>query len=347
MAYEFSKATKLYLECQDILLAAEDRFKRELGNMLREVQRRFSRKGWASRFACDPPAQIQIFRQHWPAIESGIHYEARAFENFRRQGIVDLSLHIEHDVPNQEAICYRIRQMLRRYGAKVLQYCATAMPDQPKEDILKGSIRLVDLTVDSLCDTLERMTETESFLDEALFLTDKRTIWRTDFSPTCPEINSNWFGNIGSQEIAYSKGRIGSSALRIDGTQPNARRGIDYESGCYSVLLHSAYSLTNGNGLNVTVVVKTHKGGIFRLYGEGHKGRTAEGHPLEFPQAFSLKRIVEPSETWQCLTWHEIVPSVEQINYDFAKEGLWCVMIVKTNDTEFLVDSIELAQNSP
>lgn len=347
MAHEFSKATKLYLESQDILVAAEDRFKRELGNMLRQVQRHFLQKGWASRFTSDPPEEIKIFRQHWPTGNSGIHYEARAFENFRRQGIIDLSLHIEHEVPNQEAVCHRIRQLLRRYATQVFKCCASVTPDYPKEDILKTSIRLTDLTVDSLCAILEHMTETESFVDEALFLTDKKTIWRNDLSVNSPEINLKWFGNKGGQEIAYSKGRIGSRAFKIDGTQPNARPEMDYKSGCYSVHANPMYGLNNGREVYVTIAVKTSKGGILRFHGEGHKGQTAEGHIVEFPQAFSLKRTIDPLDTWQCLTWKEHVPSIEHVGYDFAKDGLWCVMIVKTNDTEFLVDSIELAQNSP
>lgn len=347
MTNEFSKTTKLWLQKQDVLMAAEERFRREWAAILIKTQTRMAADGWLSRRWGEPLDMIQLSRNSWPNSPAGIHYEIICNSEFCRRDIVDLSLHVEQDIPEQELVCERLRELLRPYAAQILKTlapCTPVMPDEPLHDIVKGSLPLVDVSVDSLTKILQDLIQTKSFVDEALFSAGKETIWRTDFSANSPPVCLGWFGNDGGQQIAAQMGRFNSAAMRINGTRPNARREMSFEQGCYSLIIEDTDKIENDVEYYVCIVLKTNKGGKLHIRGDGHKGLTPEGYPAELPLAFLWECMIERADQWQCLIWQGKIPSVKKAGYNFSKSRTWIVMNVDTPDTEFLIDSIEIGR---
>ena len=343
----FSDITKLYIAKQDILIEAEHRFRREWAEILTEVRRRLSRGGWAFRTDIEPPhEELKIRRANWPDGVCGVHYEVRAQERFRREGVADIGLHIEQDVPEYEQVSRRLRRLIRPYSSHItelLAECAPSLPETPPQKVLIGQLPLAEITPEVICMALEKMVQTESFVDEALVLAGKKTLWRTDFDKDLDDIWINWFGIEGGQTFTRGVGRFGSVAMKVDGTQPNGRAKYK-EQGNYSVLLHPTHEITNGMDVYICAVVKTTKGGTIQFKADAHRGKTPEGHDAVPVLAFAMSHPIEPSERWQCIFLQAKVPTTNKIDYDYAKEGAWVVMNIVTEDREFLIDSVEIGR---
>lgn len=343
----FSDATKIYIAEQDVLIEAEQRFRREWADILTQVRKRLSRGGWAFRTDTEPPyEELKIRRPNWPDGIRGAHYEVSAQERFRRQSIAEIALHIEQDVPRHEDVCKRIRELIKPHSSRIMELladCAPSLPEAPPQKVLLGELALADITSEAICRIFENMAQIESFVDEAILLAGKETIWRTEFrADRNEEIWTNWFGSEGGQSFELSNGRFTSGAMRIDGTKTNARREYK-EEGNYSVLLHPTYGIANGQDIYVCAMVKTSVGGMIRLQADGHR-KTSEGNDAFLLSAFNLECRVEASNKWQSVFLKARVLAENNLNYDYTKEGAWVVMNVVTEDTEFLVDSIEIGR---
>ncbi|MBI4604705.1 MAG: hypothetical protein HY721_22310 [Planctomycetes bacterium] len=340
----FSSTVRKWIDGQAVLRAAKERFRREWAGILGEAAARLADRGWGSRFLGHPSDLIQVFRPDWPSGPSQVHYEALVQHHFRRRGIIDLSLHVEHETPNQAAVCAALRRLLAPHARAIPACCSVGVTDSPLHDILKGSLPLDGVTGEKLFEAFEKLAETASFVDQALFVAGNTPVWRTDFSADREEIWLEWFGSKGGQELAYGAGRLGSAALRIDGSRPNARPEMKYEKGSYSVLVHPTKGLRNGARHYGSIALKTTRGAHVVLRAEGHKGQTPEGHPKQLPQAFAWAGTAEPSEGWQCLTWESPVPPVEEAGYDFSRDGAWLVLVVDTEDRACLIDGVEVGR---
>lgn len=358
----FSDSTKLWIEKQDVFISAEQRFCREWGNILRNVQSRLSKQGWACRLMGDPPDMIQLYRPYWPSGPGQVHYEVWCKGEFYRAGIVDFGLHMERDLPNQNATCERIRLILGPHIPKILTSGVISIPEQPSDRILKGLLPLKEITVENICEVVENMMQTESLIDESLFVADKTMVWRTDFSPSSPPVYPHWFSEVGGQESVLGAGRFGSWAWRIDGTRPNARKECVWERGCYCVLVggDTKNLICNGTEYYGTAVVKTSKGAHWCLWADGHEYESKE-EVKSLPQAFNWKCYIPPADKWQCVTWRGAVPTVEKVmafippergggeipvNFNFAENGAWITLNIQTEDREFLIDSVEIGRCS-
>ena len=154
-----------------------------------------------------------------------------------------------------------------------------------------------------------------------------------------------WFGNQGGQRIEEQGGRLGSPALRIGGTRANPRPG-DFDRGCHSVILHPTYEIANRFRGYVCAMIKARRTTACGIYAEGHKGKGPDGNATHFPAAFAVACPEQPSGRWQCVSWSGRVPRSEEMpydeQYDFSKDGTWVVMVVRTEDPELLIDSIEI-----
>ena len=209
MCAGWSGQASLLIEGRGVLSRAEQAFMDDWANMLNEVYQRFSQKQRLCRLCGNPPTYLQLYRKEWPGGELQVHFEVLCnFGSFRR-GMVDFSLHLEHETPQQVAVCNRIRSLLRPYSDRVhslLSGYIPRMPDQPIQDILKGQLPLDRVTPNVICHALEAMMQTESFVDETLFLAGSRTVWRTTFESSEPSVNPKWFGNVGGQRFAPGMG---------------------------------------------------------------------------------------------------------------------------------------------
>jgi len=364
----FSKASMLLIEKRNTLLLAENRFLSEWADMLRAVHRYFSSHGSMCRLVGDPPEFLQLSRRRWltsPNQGNTIHYEILCNRPFLRRGVVDLSLHVEEGVGNQAAVCSRLRGLLHPYAANLQQLLSPytpSMPDLPPPDILKGYIPLALVNTDAMIQALKAMMQTESFVDEAMFLAGTRTVWGTDFEVSAPRIHPNWFGKDSGQQVVHQVGRCGSPAWRMDGSAPNAR-GEHGEQGVFCVLVanDAKHLISNLRRYRISAVVKSCKKAHLYIWGEGH-AHAADGHTMAWPCAFRADQeffAPESSDVWHCVNWKVSVPPVEGVNgrfakedgggnrsipFDFAKDGVWIVLNVQTDDDNLLFDSIEIAE---
>lgn len=337
MPATWSEQAKLLIEQRGVLMRAFDAFRADWAEILRDVHCDFSRRGWICRTVGKPAEFLQLRRESWPDPWGAAHYEVLCNFEFLRRGIADLSLHIEGAIPNQAAVCSRIRDLLRPHADRIhalLSKHAPSLPELPVQDILKGQLPLDRVTPELICEALEAMMETASFVDEAIFLAGTQVVWRSDFLPNSAPISLIWNNTPGGQEVMSHGGRLGSPVLRVDGTRPNCRPDKK-ERGSFSCLIRKPQSLVNGCEYAGCVVLKSRCGGTLKIW--GHKDSV---------RAFDWTRQVAPAESWQCIAFRSKVPSADTATSDFSDKGVQVHMNVNTADTEFLIDSIEIARET-
>lgn len=361
MCAVWSEQAKLLIERRDVLARAEQALLADWTSVLKEVSRHFSRKEWICRIVGDPAHFLQLRRQTWPKPWGAAHYEVLCNSEFIRRGIVDLSFHIENQMPNQAEVCSRLRALLRPYSDKIhslLSSYTPSMPEQPMQDILKGQLPLASVTPEAICDAVEAMMQTATFVDQAIFLAGKQMVWATGFGSQEPSVNPKWFGNIGGQRPAPRMGRLGSSAWRIDGTRPNATEDPSRVGSCCFLVENDAKNLIfNGRKYYGCLVARTTKGAKLAIWADGHV-HGSDNRIKAFPMAFFVECSVPQADEWQLITWEAPVPPIDKVGgnvpkeegggqipcpYDFAKNGIWVVLRVQTEDEGFLIDSIEIA----
>jgi len=319
MPQEFSPIVKDWLANQDVLLAAEDRFRGEWGDILRRVAGRLAERGFTTVLTGEPPEEVKALRPGWPGGVCGVHYEARAFPEQRRRGIVDLSLHVEQDLDNQEQVCNGLRQLLRRHGARVPEACAAATPDEPREDILKGSLPIEGITSGRLLEAIARLALTDSFVEEALFLADRQPLWRTDFLPGDPEVAIDvTFGQgtseRGGWEFGPHAGRFQGRGLEARPGEHNFRNGTNilmlnrglFHDFVNAQAVYGCATVAAGENTELTLCLQTDK---------------SHGWAIAFEQV----REVRQCESWQLVTWQGRIAGDE--GHDFAEEGLYAYLI--------------------
>lgn len=358
----FSPQTVLYIKKQHVLQAAADIFFREWSDILTEVRRRFSRDGYLCNPIGKPSDCLQLHRQDWPGGQCQVHYEVLCSREFLIQGIVDLSLHVEHDTPNQAAVCSRLRSLLHPHSKRIyslLSPYAPRMPDLPIQDIVKAQLPLEGVTPEAIGQAIDAMMQAESFVDEALFLAGTRTVWRTDFSVSDPPIEPNWFGNDSSQRIVPQAGGFGSACWRMDGSVPNARSDHSERGVICLLVTNDMKDLIHNRGrYRICDVVKSRKPAQLTIRGEGHV-YDPEGGDIAWPMAFRTRQQLVEVDRWRYITWEVTVPPAEEVTgwfamecggdkrsipFDFGKQGIWIVLNVETEDPQFLMDSIEIAR---
>lgn len=345
-----SDTVQQFLRRYDVIQSALERFHRELEYLFRQIGEEAKRWGFVPLFFRPTGALGQNFAQfarpNWQNdLGKGIHFEFFVDNDTLKQGDLVVGLDVGEQISEKEAKRDTLVRILKPFEPTLLTRFGFQLRRDNFWKILYATIPLLEVSVETLRARCQILPDLAAFVDEGLFLVAKHPIWRTDFSSDRQDIWTNWFGQEGGQHFVTGEGRLGSCALKIDGTQPNARPKLQ-ERGCYSVPVHPTHAIVNGKEHYLCVVVKSRVDGTLRLRGEGHKGISSEGHPSELPLAFDWAWNLEPSDHWQCLTWRGVVPPVAEIGYDFSSQGTWIVMIVDTVDREFLIDMIEIGQCS-
>jgi hypothetical protein len=332
----FSSSTKHWLEHRRLWDEAEASFRREWSKMLTSLREHLARQEWSSRTDAEEPCEELKFRRpHWPDGITGLHYEIRAFERFRKQGIADLSLHVEDAVPHQLLVCARLRKLLRAHSSALMSWLSRwspCLPEKPLEDILKGRVVLTDATSKELAEALEGFMETDTFVDEALLLASSRTIWRTDFFADQPSPGLTGFdtyqGSAGGWRLCASGGRFNSPQLEC---QPGKR---NHPNGRNILTMADAngpfLGLAPGQKVCACAVVRAPVGaGLYFCLQTGKSGG--------FQIPFEASRTVKALDQWQTVCWAGTIK-----DYAPCTQGLYAYLIVKPLDSPIQIDSIEL-----
>lgn len=328
--------TKLGKKYRDVLLSAQERFNSELADILQSTRHIVEPKGWKTRLSVKPADQyfdIQVCRPEWPSTVAGIHFEARLNDEFLRQRIIDLNLHIEDDTPNQDDVCSRIRELLRPYERQVLAKCSARLSEESMDEILKGELPLVTLTSKGLAEAIERMTMTESFVDEALYLADKKPVCRTDFIGGGWRPGINFHGKTGDWEFHSNGGRFDSPSLRCGG---NAFNWFDSDDTSILVL-HPDYGFhdfANGERVYISATVRAPRGGELQL--------VAQACAKKWITIFDEEPLLPETDHWQFVKAEGELKAPR--GYDFAEDGLFPYILVTAPKKEVWFDSIEIGR---
>jgi len=343
MGSGFSPATQKFLERYDVVQTAFDRFHNDLESMFAQLSKRLP-DGFASksyRFANGRHLQ-QFSRSNWHNENGeGIHFELFVDNEELSHRHLEIGLDFSGEVPDRETVKTTLARLLDGYQRILMETFGYELRRGKSWKFLRSSLPLEDVTVDAMEEKCRVLPALASFVDESFFLVGKTPIWQADFS--CRQQVSLTWGSygVGGQHILSDVGRFGSPALRIDGTNPNAAPDQEWQHGCYSLLVDEEHEmLRNGMAHYLSLVLKSRKGGKLRVWADGHK-EGSDGK-LTYPRAFDVSFDVRSSGIWQCVTWQGELPSVDQLSYDFFKEGVWVVLNVDTHDTDFVIDRIEI-----
>jgi len=329
--------TKLAKEKRAVFLSAQERFNRELADILASTRNSLERKSWKTRLTVKPSVpyfDIQAYRPEWPSTIAGIHYEARVTDEFLRRGIIDLNLHIEDDTPKQDAICSRIRELLRPHERQLLATCGTRLSEESMDEILKGELPLTSLTSKGLVEAIERMSMTESFVDEALYLAGKELVYRTDFRGTVGRPGIDFNGKTGGWEFRSREGRFNSPSLKCRG---DAFNWFDSEDTSILVLhpLNGFQDFANGERVYISATVRAPQGGQLQLVAQACAKKNWINIFDETPQ-------LPETDLWQFTTAEGKLDAPK--GYDFTKDGLFPYIMVTAPKKEIWFDSIEIGR---
>ena len=362
MDTNWSDEAKLMIERRSVLMPALEAFFADWSGMLRDVHVFFSQRHSIARIVGDPAEFFQFFqlrRSRWPEPWGAVHYEVLCNIEFLRRGIVGLSLRIEGDTPKQADVCARIRSLLPPYESQLHSLLAKYSPKFPKlpvQDILNAQLPLGQATPKAICEAVEAMMQTETFVDEALFAGHGETIWRTDFFADRPRPRLRWGSEekTGGQTFQSKHGRLGGPALRIDGTKEGnydltgKKQPDDYDpagKGAVNIMRLARAGeckISNGDQLYLSCVVKTTEGGRLWLDGQGQPvcalldvPGPPNWIPLDVPRQPDWQHVSIP-----------MAPVCRHSAYDFAQKGAHVFLISQTRDPNFLFSSIEIGRQS-
>lgn len=362
MNHSFSEGEKLWILRQRVLRDAERSFFHSLSGMIHDVAERFQATGWKPHVA---DGCFQIYRPHWQA---GTHYEFLVNEKRVLSRRAHVGLHVEKNTPHYRDVATRLfrclephePQLLKKYksmshGFRMPSWSA-ALLESDYIYVLNGSIDLVHLTSDQMGDALEALIRTESFVEEALFLSNNQSLWRTDFFPDNPLPHLEWGEKkmSGGQRFQGNDGRLGGPSLRIDGTQEGnydlkgKMQPDDYDpvgKGAVNIMRLGRpleCEICNGDRLYLSCVVKTTEGG--RLWFDG------QGQPVcalfDVPGPPNWNHLDVPAKgQWQHLAI-PLAPVCRHSDYDFARQGAHVFLISQTTDPNFVFSSIEIGRCS-
>lgn len=343
MRTTFSPGMETFFDKLPVLVEAEKRFRQEWAEMLASLHDRVAVEDWVVRYDCpEPHEMIKILRSDWPAGESGIHYEFGAFDQFRRQGVIDVSLHFEQEVPNQEQVCKCMRRLLRPHWGRLngtLPGIAPHLPESPTHDIIKGRLPLASATSEVLYETFKALATTESFVDESIFLAERTSVWRTDFLKNDPYPCLQWgaslgAGETGGWEIIGVGGRLHSGALRCHARKSN------YHDGQNILTLNGGkpcFDLAPDRRFYACAVVQIPHGCDVKFCLQSvHKNNA-------YQDAFYGTQSARASAHWQVLTWEGEINRLK--DYDVARDGLFAYLIAGPLQDSIVIDSIQIGQS--
>lgn len=361
----FSDAEKLWIDKQRILKNIEQSFFHKLRSMIHEVGQRFQNMGWRVNVSEEC---LQVYRPHWQTDWQGIHYEAFLNADCLLQGRLDTGLHVEINAPHHGEVannlyCYlrpHESQLLKKYGRLSSGFRILPCSSHSTEDqiihVLEGTIDLTELTSDRMYDALERLTQTESFVEEALFRANGTKLWRTAFLSGDPPLRLERGGtrDTGGQTFREGKGRLDSPCLHIDGTREgnyklkDRKQPDNYDptnKGSVNIMelvRGRECELRNGDRLYLSCVVKTELGGRLWFDGQGHPICALFDVPGP-PNWIALD--VQGQAEWQHVTI-PLAPVCTHEDYDFAQQGARVFLISQTQDPNFVFSSIEIGRRS-
>lgn len=335
MPSDFPESTIHWLKIGPELAEAEERFRCEFHRMLALVETRFLRAGWKTNLS---DTRVQVYRPTWQDGWEGIHYEAFSSGDYFRIGTIHLGLHVEKGTPNESAVREGLRQLLKRTEDRLLSAAGCKVVPQCHWRVLEGALDLIETSDEAIGDALEQMIQTESFVEEALFLADKKTVWRTDFLPDdpLPEIDwSVWSGKEGGRggwQLRADGGRLGTPSLIFQGQKRNYK-GKENIAALHDSEREPFRAFTPGQHVYCCSLVRCPAGGsvTFTLQ------TTKEG---QYQSGYTETRRLAAADRWQMVCFEGELARLT--DYDPALQGLYAYLLIDPSLQPITIDSIEI-----
>lgn len=334
----FSKSVQYFLERYDAIQSGFDRFHNELGFLFRQLSDEIKPLGFIPkiyRFASGKHL-LQFSCSNWGNDEGeGIHFEFFIDHEELAKKYLIAGLDFGDDVAEKSAKRTTLIRLLEPYKQVVLQRTGYELLSDKYWKFLRTTIPIQGLSVEAMRNECDILPDIAAFVDEAIFLADKKSVWRTDFLPTDQKPYIKWHEGLGTNEVggwefSQDGGRLKGHCLKCHGGKSN------YHEGKNIIILQSNESSRNfGNGQKIycSTVVHSIKGGQICFYAEAPK----EGN---FTVAFEKTCDLQPIDRWQVVSYEGQVSNPE--HYDFAKNGLFIFLIAKVPEIGLRIDSIEI-----
>ncbi|NQT16221.1 MAG: hypothetical protein HQ582_25915 [Planctomycetes bacterium] len=324
----FSPLVTEWLRNQETLLAAEDLYRVEFRLVLDAVRDGVSNTDWKTNLSA---RALQFYRPHWQDGWNGAHFEVASHSNWFRNGTVHVGLHVEKDHPKHEAVLGRLRKGFQRYEPEILDACACRVTGKGDNGVLKRSLDLPNVSADQIGEALEKIMKAESFVEEALFLADKKTVWRTDLRSDDPVPPHKWHerlgtGEEGGWEFSPDGGRFNGPCIKCHGDKSNYHEGRNILTLNDSKPIHT---FANNQKIYGLAVVHAPRGGTVIFHGESGKERG-------WAAAYRAECELNAAPGWQVVRWEATVSSPEE--FDFGDEGVYAYVIVQAQTPESRLD---------
>jgi len=325
--------------------------KRECGEILESVRARMAAEGWNTNIFDSPPVMIQMTRNRWPGNTGGAHYEVICDEGCLRQGCFIIFLHVENEVPDQAQVVKRLRGLLAPFSSKILKNLAPyapSIPANPLHELIKAKVELENISVDSICNALHPIMETESFVDEAILLARGKPIFRTDLLWGQPRPSLIFEDKLGGQSFASGRGRFSEDCILVNGMLEGNHRP-DENRPTHIMQLGVTKEFIEGQSIYFSCTIRTEHSARIWFYAEGPKDLNKWPSVLE-PPAWSHYADVPGDPTrWQVIRYpfpgkKAIVQSYEGAR--FRETGAHVYLRSQTDDPELRIASIEYGVES-
>jgi hypothetical protein len=348
---QLSPQSEKFASGYSVLDAAEKRFWDEWRAMLEAVAGEMRKYGLVTRVLVDRDKCWGIFQTafpHWPRpFGAGVHFELNLDRGLLSRRKIGVALDVEDSVPEKKAVLDCLERVLSPYERNGLLAKETGCQiiSDSSWRILDKVVPLAGVSSEKLVDGLQPLTSVAPLVDEALFVKNGNPLWRTDFfgDDLKPRLRFNPGGGAseGGQKFQPDGGLMGSPSVVVNGTMKGNHHDADGRP-THIMVLTNTRDIHNGDEIYLSCVLHTKVGGRLWFYGEGHLD-LPDGK-RQFPQTFDNPSWVETKvpgkPTWQHVGCRARVRAPE--DYDFGKQGAHLFLRTQTEDTDFLINGIEI-----
>jgi hypothetical protein len=347
----FSTEAQILISRYGIIEKAEKALWEDLRKILDSVAQNVDPTRFVARVNVDSQGRwgiLQIAKPSWPKpYWSGVHFEVNLDQQWIVRNRLPMGLDVEDSVPRKHAVIGCLSRILETYensGLLVQGANAVLIPNTSWR-VFEGAVRLSSVSAAQLSETLHRICTLAPLVDEALFIRDGQSLWRTDFFPSAgdgwPQLLFN--GSEGGQEFRPSGGCIDSPTLRVNGGRKGNHEVVDGKP-THIMLLTKTHEIRNGDELYLSCVVRSTSGCRLWFYGEGHydlPDGTRRFPPLLHGGPW-LSMDVPGRPDWQHVGIRAKVE--EHRDDDFTTQGAYVFLRTQTDDADLRFNSIEFGR---
>jgi hypothetical protein len=332
--------------------------------VLSEIERTLPSGRWEVHRCCSPHSDlrgIQVRQRDWsePLLS---HVDLRLVGGAKAVNQPTLRIELETRIMADWGDGARFLERLRQLTEQLVPQGHDAAPQSLSQGngdyspsavhcwtVPLGSTDAVERLESNVEDAVDALSAVASLVDEAWYLRDKQTLWRTDFghgagakrpSLVCPvrwpEGSPN--GPKGGQKPIARIGRLGSDCLRINGTVGNYgpvdEAGRATRNICRLISLEEMRNLPINRRLYVSCVIHSTQEVTICVLGGGRTGKSG------YPVIVEVDRSLPGTSGWRQIGI-EATTCIGKGESGRA-EGFTLYLVTETADTKLRIDCVDV-----